>query len=417
MDVDFVVIELLPMGDWGFDFVLNAAGHFVDILKKKKINYSYLIDNWVGPGWYSSFQTMEELLRTIVHRNMTPNLTKEGKPLYFSFNPPPELAYDISQKFKNYTFLHPTFIENWNWNINTFNKYCTHILHENPISVDFFRDNDFPATPKTRLHTLYGALRCFQFWAQTDELLSLNDYCPVIPGYDDMLMEREPQRAPVVPRRQGKTLVEQFQAACALDAENILIYGWNEYFEATTIEPTLEYGDFYVELTKHLIEQVHRGEQITFPGDLAPRKGDIVYLTPQLRDAAQRHADKLPRWDADDYQAEIIKMPPPVIKENKIFFDTVQLRNIGTKAWPVRSEEAPVFLGARLYDAEDRVITEGRSSLGTQDIAPDQTVESPLTIEIPDGCAPVYIKVGIVWEHEFWLPGEVHVCLQGIWDR
>ena len=64
----------------------------------------------------------------------------------------------------------------------------------------------------------------------------------------------------------------------------IIIYGWNEYFEATCIEPTLEYGDFYLNLTQKLIEKVRSGEGVDIvPGEIISQKYQPIYLTEQLK--------------------------------------------------------------------------------------------------------------------------------------
>ena len=48
-------------------------------------------------------------------------------------------------------------------------------------------------------------------------------------------------------------MTNQFRSAVTLGAEHILVYSWNEYFEGTNIEPTVEFGDTYVDLLGDLI--------------------------------------------------------------------------------------------------------------------------------------------------------------------
>lgn len=239
----------------------------------------------------------------------------------------------------------------------------------------------------------------------------MNNFCSVIPGYNDLALQRKPQLAPVVPRDGGKTLVSQFAVANALNAEHILLYSFNEFFEGTNIEPTLEYGDFYVELTKELVRQTHEGEQIHFPKWLKPEKGKIVYLSPEIERTAQRHADKIPRWDADWWQATLENLSPPLIREREIRFERVRVTNSGTKAWPVASENASIRLGARLYDKDGNVMSEGRAELGGADIPPGVILESPVSVEIPTGSVPAMVSLGIVWENEFWLTHEIQCPL------
>ena len=89
------------------------------------------------------------------------------------------------------------------------------------------------------------------FWGES--VRNCGGFAAVIPGYDDSLLERVPQVAPKVSRRDGETLREQFVAAANSRPEHIIIYGWNEYFEGTCIEPTKQYGMEYVELLRSLI--------------------------------------------------------------------------------------------------------------------------------------------------------------------
>jgi hypothetical protein len=88
------------------------------------------------------------------------------------------------------------------------------------------------------------------FWGES--VRNCDGFAAVIPGYDDSLLERVPQVAPKVNRRDGETLREPFMAAAHGRPEHIIIYGWNEYFEGTSIEPTKEYGMGYVELLRSI---------------------------------------------------------------------------------------------------------------------------------------------------------------------
>ena len=43
--------------------------------------------------------------------------------------------------------------------------------------------------------------RFIAFWQCTDELLAYDGICSIEPGYDDLLLSRNPQLAPIVERR------------------------------------------------------------------------------------------------------------------------------------------------------------------------------------------------------------------------
>jgi hypothetical protein len=74
-----------------------------------------------------------------------------------------------------------------------------------------------------------------------------------MPGYFDKLLKRNPQLAPEVDRKNGLTLIRQFQAAMETRPGHILVYSWNEYFEGTAIEPTTEFDLTYVQIVRDLI--------------------------------------------------------------------------------------------------------------------------------------------------------------------
>ena len=70
------------------------------------------------------------------------------------------------------------------------------------------------------------------------------------------MLKRVPQLAPTVSRREGATLRRQFTAAARNRPEHITIYGWNEYFEGASIEPSKQFGMDYVELLRSLIAEL-----------------------------------------------------------------------------------------------------------------------------------------------------------------
>lgn len=55
-----------------------------------------------------------------------------------------------------------------------------------------------------------------------------------------------------VPRDGGDTFIRGWDIAQNSDPDGIIVGTWNEYFEGTSIEPTVSYGDLYLELTSQL---------------------------------------------------------------------------------------------------------------------------------------------------------------------
>jgi hypothetical protein len=98
--------------------------------------------------------------------------------------------------------------------------------------------------------------RDWPFWAPTPQPLA-NGMVPVIPGYTDAALGRE--RSMVYERNNGQMYRDQWLRALALHPDVILVYGWNEYFERTAIEPTNVWGDQYLKMTACFIGHAHRG--------------------------------------------------------------------------------------------------------------------------------------------------------------
>jgi len=82
----------------------------------------------------------------------------------------------------------------------------------------------------------------------------------VIPGYDDTKV-RQPGR--VVSRENGATYNKTWKAVLSSGCQWALICTWNEWHEGTEIEPSMEYGHYYLELTKHYTQIFKAGRSST----------------------------------------------------------------------------------------------------------------------------------------------------------
>lgn len=80
----------------------------------------------------------------------------------------------------------------------------------------------------------------------------------VCPGYDD---RKIPGRAGLYqPRENGKYYEETFEAALKSSPDWLLITSFNEWWENTHIEPSVNYGNTYLEMTSHFSSKF-KGEQ------------------------------------------------------------------------------------------------------------------------------------------------------------
>ena len=71
--------------------------------------------------------------------------------------------------------------------------------------------------------------------------------CTIIPGYNDTKI-REPGKA--TGRKNGDIYRILWEEAIRAGADWVVITSWNEWHEGSEIEPSVEYGDLYLELTR-----------------------------------------------------------------------------------------------------------------------------------------------------------------------
>ena len=84
-------------------------------------------------------------------------------------------------------------------------------------------------------------------------VVSRKIYCAtVLPGYDDRKVRRPGH---YLPRSDGKTYRNTWEAALNSDPDIVLICTWNEWHEGTEIEPSREYGFKYLLLTREYVEK------------------------------------------------------------------------------------------------------------------------------------------------------------------
>lgn len=74
----------------------------------------------------------------------------------------------------------------------------------------------------------------------------------ILPGYDDRRLDDRTGDRPTTPRRSGRTLRMMWDAAVAARPDWVLIVSWNEWLEATEIEPSSENGRRELETTREM---------------------------------------------------------------------------------------------------------------------------------------------------------------------
>lgn len=73
----------------------------------------------------------------------------------------------------------------------------------------------------------------------------------IMPGYDDTRLPRS--NAFAVPRRGGDYYRETWQGALASQPDMLILTSFNEWLEGTQIEPSVTYGNLYLDVTRELV--------------------------------------------------------------------------------------------------------------------------------------------------------------------
>ena len=272
--IDYVIFELIPAGNWGFATVERGIDTAIAYLRKNAMQWSFLVDakncssNTVMEQ-HSEIAAIEKMYRYVLGRRWTDGLVRgpSGKPLLFVFAPVYEDALIIGEELAtDMEFRMPIFYPDWYWD--------TLVRAEEVIPRRYLEQlrprlggDDRRRMP---LFDLLVALGYVSFWEASGSVRNFAGFSSVIPGYDDSLLKRVPQVAPRVSRREGETLRRQFRAAAHSRSEHIIIYGWNEYFERTSIEPSTQFGMEYVEVLRSLIGELRDAEA----GRVEMRKSD-----------------------------------------------------------------------------------------------------------------------------------------------
>jgi hypothetical protein len=258
--IDYVIFELNPETDWGFASLERGINAAIAHLRSHGMRWSFLLDAKSGPAaspTQSEVSQVEKMYRLLAKRQWTDGLVRgpSGRPLLFVFSPSYADGLIVEDALGDDVELRmPIFLPESRW--------------ERPVDVSTviparYRDRvqlrlDEAQVRRVRIFDLLVALRYVSFWGES--VRNFDGFCSVIPGYDDLLLERTPQLAPRVDRRNGDTLKDQFRAAARHRPNHVIVYGWNEYFESTCLEPTREFGMEYVELLRSLTAELRDGE-------------------------------------------------------------------------------------------------------------------------------------------------------------
>lgn len=102
------------------------------------------------------------------------------------------------------------------------------------------------------------ARRWYARWVEAQRGLAVST-ATVLPGFDDRRLDDRTGRRPVTTRRGGRTYRDLWRAASAAGPDWMLIVSWNEWFEASEIEPSVEHGRRELETTAEMAGRFRGG--------------------------------------------------------------------------------------------------------------------------------------------------------------
>jgi hypothetical protein len=244
-DLDFFVIELLADHNPESRFNNEAVDAMVSALAERRrkgygnLKFAVMSDIFVGEADISTSDRWTEVTRKHLdqiwarfvepHRDLYVELN--GKPLVGIFSPPTAI------EDARYTVVRPYWVSHEQWN-------------------GWERRDLVP------------------FWDTYPQAVIDPTFVSVTPGYNDWRLERQPQVGPYLPRLGGRTFVEQWRRVFEVDPEVALVYSFNEYFEQSQIEPTVEQGDRYLLLNRILARRFKDGRPLS--DDEASRLVDAI---------------------------------------------------------------------------------------------------------------------------------------------
>jgi hypothetical protein len=245
--LDYIVFELVSVDDWSFEISKRSIEQWLALCRKENIPWSFLLDPKASAPNAPPSDQLASIIRLIDFLgdlNWCDGLVEgpSSRPLLLVFQPYPAVARACNERYSDkFELRYPAYLPHWGY-VDSKVRF--------PTWEPFL---DEVRNKQTTLSEYFSSLGFICFWQGATRASTLGGFGSVIPGYNDRLLGRDPQGVPTVPRNNGETMINQFRSAAREGAQHILVYSWNEYFEGTNIEPTVEFGERYVDLLRDLI--------------------------------------------------------------------------------------------------------------------------------------------------------------------
>lgn len=236
-DLDFLMVELLADHNPESQFNNKAVTTLVDSLSARRrrgfadLKFAIMSDIYLGEAdiatperWLDATRKhLDQIWTRFVEPYRDAYVEVDGKPLLAIFSP----AVPIDDP--RFTIVRPYWVSHEQWK-------------------DWDRKKEL-----------------LPFWDTYPQTVTDARFMSVIPGYNDWRLERQPQVGPYLPRLGGRTFLGQWRRAFETDPEVVLVYSYNEYYEQSQIEPTVEQGDRYLVLNQLLSRRFKDGKPLDVP--------------------------------------------------------------------------------------------------------------------------------------------------------
>lgn len=390
---DYVVFEFLPLDDWSARRTLSTIRQAIPMLQERNLSWSFLLDADLFADRENALEPLVKMIHHIEAQGWQKGLTEgpEGKPMLLVFKPLPEIARKLLERCGDRYELY-FMIQFRHWDVPEKDMLVEADL---PFLADLYaegRSVESELLPR----------RFIGFWQPPGTVKNYHGICPVVPSYDDLLLERVPQITPTVPREEGMTYFQQFIDAVASEARHIIVYGWNEYFEESTLEPATGYGDYYCDLTRDFIRQAKLDEPLCFFS-----RRDKAETRVEIQGTVRKYASDPVPWEKRNKRFASVIEVVVAGKTGRIHGNGVTLdfsiRNTGSRAWLCKSKGMPIRLGVLILDAGGKTLRELRAADFSIDVQPRETIKGKIEINVSDlGDAVDKMLFNMVYEQRFW---------------
>lgn len=194
-------------------------------------------------------------------------LKDSGRPVFFFYTPSAisprqwlEYREEVNERLGDVVFIGNTINESYLGAFEGFYTYVYITTHPEDDGRAYYTHNKKQLRVGPKKMDIDEAFS--RAYAGMEVPLELKTFfITVVPGYDDTNV-----RSPGLfrDREGGELYGKLWRTAIDLDADSVIITSWNEWHEGTELEPSMEYGFSYLNLTRVYVER-YQGVPVTIP--------------------------------------------------------------------------------------------------------------------------------------------------------